>query len=53
MPPFEGLTGPISFDANGKRTNYTIDIYRSSFNMPLTKVCIFKIIHNFKSYIKV
>ena len=24
---FEGLSGTVSFDSNGDRTNYTIDIY--------------------------
>lgn len=38
MPPYEGLTGIISFDANGFRNNYTIDIYRVALNMPLAKV---------------
>jgi hypothetical protein len=38
MPTFEGLTGPISFDTNGRRVNYSIDIYRSALNMPLAKV---------------
>jgi hypothetical protein len=38
MPTFEGLTGPISFDKNGRRVNYSIDIYRSALNMPLAKV---------------
>ena len=40
MQPFEGLTGPITFDSKGSRTNYTIDILRASSNMPLTKVLI-------------
>lgn len=38
MQPFEGLTGPISFDSTGRRTNYTIDIYRVALNMPIAKV---------------
>ncbi len=50
MPSFEGLTGPITFDLKGKRANYTIDIYRSSVNMPLANVVfnlIFLITHFF------
>ena len=35
---FEGLTGPIAFDANGTRVNYTINIHRLALNMPLAKV---------------
>jgi hypothetical protein len=35
---FEGLTGPINFDSNGNRVNYTINIHRVALNMPLAKV---------------
>ena len=38
VPPFEGLTGPISFDEQGRRANYSIGIYRIALNMPLAKV---------------
>lgn len=38
MPTFEGLTGPINFDANGYRVNYTIDIHRVALNMAIAKV---------------
>ena len=39
MPAYDGLTGPITFDSKGRRANFTIDIHRISFNMPITKVC--------------
>ena len=38
MPTFEGLTGPINFDSNGNRVNYTIDIHRVALNMAIAKV---------------
>ena len=41
MQPFEGLTGPITFDSKGNRINYTIDIHRASSNMPLTKIGVY------------
>lgn len=50
MPSFEGLTGPITFDFKGKRANYTIDIYRSSVNMPLANVRLFFVLIRFDRF---
>jgi hypothetical protein len=36
---FEGLTGPIAFEANGNRKNYRIGIYNLEMNSRLSKVC--------------
>ena len=35
---YNGLTGPISFDSSGKRSNYTIGVYKVELNSPLKKV---------------
>ena len=37
---YNGLTGPVYFDINGMRANYTIDIHMIAMNMPITKVSI-------------
>ena len=37
---YNGLTGPISFDSTGKRTNFTIGVYKVELNSPLKKVGI-------------
>ena len=36
------MTGQLSFDANGKRNKYKIDVYRVELNTKLTKVEIGK-----------
>ncbi len=41
MQPFDGLTGPITFDSRGRRANFSIDIYRVEFSMPLTKIGVY------------
>ena len=38
MKNVEQATGYINFDANSKRVNYTVHIYRSALSMPLAKV---------------
>jgi hypothetical protein len=55
MPPYEGLTGFISFDSHGKRINFTIDIHRVALNMPLSKVSfdVYKLVCLFNSLGKI
>jgi len=38
---YVGLTGPVSFDKFGRRTNFTIGIYKTEMNKELTKVYIY------------
>lgn len=35
---FEGLTGPVEFEANGNRKNYKIGVYNLEMNSRLAKV---------------
>lgn len=38
MHIFNGLSGPIQFDSNGRRTNYIINIYKLTLNATVKKV---------------
>ena len=40
MQSTELLTGPVTFDQQGYRENYTIDIYRVANNLPIAKVIL-------------
>ncbi len=37
-PAYEGLTGPIRFDSNGRRKKYSIGVYKVGLNFPLRKI---------------
>jgi len=47
MQSTELLTGPVTFDQQGYRENYTIDIYRVANNLPIAKVFLIFSLYEF------
>ena len=48
MQDVEKASGNVNFDEKGKRSNYTINIYRSALSMPLAKIGTFSKQHGLR-----